>query len=44
MHKTFCSICGKDLKKCKCKEKIKIETKVTEPEEIKNKKDKKEGK
>ena len=45
MHKKiYCSLCGKDIKDCTCKRSIKIETKVVQPEEtkeVKNKSDKK---
>lgn len=38
MLKVFCSICGEDLEKCKCKKEVIKETKVIEPEETKSKK------
>ncbi|WP_279222070.1 hypothetical protein [Clostridium rectalis] len=37
MYKIFCSICCKDLKNCICKKEVAKETKIIEPEEIKNK-------
>lgn len=42
--KVYCSLCGLDIKECKCRKTMLLETKVAEPEETKTKKSNKKSK